>query len=77
MRKQLVYDKIKHFDNESTILAKEIAQNADDSTLLLKELYDKYCDKKDHQKQLKENYKKMKGVLDSEEIMIRQKRDTI
>ena len=50
MRKQLVYDKIKHFDNESTILAKEIAQNADDSTLLLKELYDKYCDKKDHQK---------------------------
>ena len=77
MRKQLVKDKIKLYKNESALTAKEILQNAEDSGKKMQELYENYCEQKKVHKQLKDNYKKLRECLDTEEYQIKQRRDTI
>ena len=76
-RRNLIKDKIVMYDNQSSIIAKEIAQNAEDSNTKLKDLYSTYLESTKTHKQMKDNYKKMKDILDTEEYQIRTKRDTI
>lgn len=68
MRMQLVEDKIDLYNNENSLVAKEIAQDAEDHSKRMHDLYESYCDSKTIHKKLKDKYKKQREILDTEEF---------
>ena len=65
------------FNNEGTIIQKEIQSNAEESNRKLKSIYDSYVTDKDMLKSLRERYQRQREILEAEEFQIRQKRDMI
>ena len=63
--------------NESAITNKEIVVNADESSKEIQELYEEYKKGSETYIKMKDQYKSLKSVLQTEEYHIKQKRDTI
>ena len=63
--------------NESQLICKEVAQNADESSKAINELYEEYKKGSETYIKMKDQYKSLKSVLQTEEYHIKQKRDSI